>query len=122
MAQNVTGKRAAFVAAILSGKSVATAAKSVGISRRTGIRWVKVPEVRAAIRDGSDAILQGVQGRLGAVLDLALDVVLAAVRGHTVTASERWGASLALRHVSGLLQFLELEERVADLERRKDGL
>jgi len=53
------GKKAAFVAALVAGATVAEAAAAVGRSERTGRRWLADDaELRAAVNTATDSILR----------------------------------------------------------------
>ncbi len=69
-----------FVESLLAGTSVADAAREVGISTRTGYRWVADPSVREALDEGVAELRQASLARLTALSNAAIDVVEKRIR------------------------------------------
>lgn len=115
---NKRGRVEAFVAAMLEEPTIEAAAKRAGIGRRTGQKWLQDPDVRKLydetrrqLLDHTLVGLQRISGRAVSALDEGLG-------SGNRTADRIRAANVALTHLLRLRELVDLEERLAVLERR----
>jgi hypothetical protein len=113
------GQKRALVA-LVSEPTVKAAAVAAGVGRATLYRYMASGAFRAALARRQSEVLAVSSLRLAGMLEAALDVVGRAVNGERVTTTELRAAALVLRHVTGLLEYASLEERVLALEERSE--
>ena len=120
MSENVTptARQRQFVV-VLAGSTVEDAAKSVGISERTGYRWLTLPAVRAELRQLQDNALAEAALRLARAMTSAVATLERIMADDSANANARVGAARALLD-NGIRyqEVLELTERVQQLESR----
>lgn len=117
MPENLTPKQRQAVAALLETPTVATAARTVGVSRETVYKWLKQDAFVQAVQDAEAERLQAVQRGLLAGAEGALIVILNLLRSDSE--SVRLRASIAiLEQVIRLRELTTLEARLAALESR----
>jgi hypothetical protein len=111
-------KMEAAIAALLTQSNVEQAARAAGISTRTLLRWMKIPEFDAAYRDArrkafSQSIARLQQGATAAATTLLKIMVdPAAPASVKVRAAES-----VLSHGLKAMEVEEIEARVRELER-----
>src|ERR1700757_1313215 len=110
------------IAALLTQRNVEEAAKAVGISTRTLLRWMKVPEFQAAYREArrtaySQAVAKLQQGATAAATTL-LKVMLD--QGTPASVRVR-AAECIMNHSSKAIEIEDVEARVAELERTAEA-
>jgi hypothetical protein len=110
------------IAALLSYRNVEAAARAVGISANTLLRWTKEPEFDAACREARrTAFLQSI-GRLQDASGAAVTTLLKIMLDSNVSAGTRLRAiEIALGQGAKALEMEDLEARVAELERATDS-
>jgi hypothetical protein len=128
--QGVTGgqqrKKELAIAALLSCRTIADAARSCGLSERTLKRWLRDEEFSRQYRQAKSETLAAAMGKLAANAGEAVEALLAVIRNRRASAAARVSASVRLielclrdrvdSELEGRLRELELE-----LARREDG-
>jgi hypothetical protein len=115
-------KQEQTIAALLTQRNLEEAAKAAGISMRTLMRWLKIPEFQAAYREArrtaySQAVAKLQQGATAAVTTL-LKVMLD--QGTPASVKVR-AAECVMNHSSKAIEIEDVEFRVAELERAAEG-
>ena len=111
-------QRAALVALVMC-PTVKDAARQAGVTRRTLERYMADPVFAEALRREQGRLLRLGVARLGALLNKAVDVVALDMEPGVSGDVRLRAASLVLRHVSQLLEFLQIEQRLTRLEERR---
>jgi len=113
------GKRRLFAAHLATGKTIPEAAALVGISERTAWRWARAPDIMAETRRLQDEALGLVCARLRDGATAALGWLETVGADPTATHAARVSAARAwLDATLGYCEHVELEARIAALERR----
>ena len=106
------------VAALLSHRSIEDAAREVGISANTLLRWMKEPEFRAACQETRRTVFSHAIGRLqdaaGAAATTLLKIMLDA---NAPAATRLRAAEVVLEQAATAGEIEGMEGRVAKLER-----
>jgi phage terminase small subunit len=108
-----------FVAAMLTARTVREAAESVGVSERTGLKYLADPKVKAALSAALDGALgDATRATVGAMREAV--ATLEAIHGDEAQpAGSRVAAARAILEAGPRLrEALDLAARVADLEQR----
>jgi hypothetical protein len=79
--QKLTSKQEALIAALLTEPNYEAAATKAGVGKSTLYRWLHLPEFRAAYRRARRELVEGAIGRLQAGTGLAVEALMAVVRG-----------------------------------------
>jgi hypothetical protein len=111
-------KQEETIAALLTQRNLDEAAKAAGISMRTLMRWLKLPEFQAAYREArrtaySQAVAKLQQGATAAATTL-LKVMLD--QGTPASVKVR-AAECVMTHSSKAIEIEDIEARVSELER-----
>ena len=111
-------KMEAAIAALLTQCNIDEAAKAAGISTRTLMRWLKVPEFLTAYREArraaySQAVAKLQQGTTAAATTL-LKVMLDQATPASVKAR---AAECVMTHSAKAIEIEDIEARVSELER-----
>ena len=106
------------VAAVLTQKNLEEAARSVGIGTATLLRWQKMPEFKAALRQARrDAYSQSI-GRLQQATSAAVSTLLKTMVDPGTPASTKVrAADSVLSHAAKAIELEDIEARVSELER-----
>ena len=106
------------VAAVLTQKNLEEAARSVGIGIATLLRWQKMPEFKAALRQARrDAYSQSI-GRLQQATSAAVSTLLKTMVDPGTPASTKVrAADSVLSHAAKAIELEDIEARVSELER-----
>jgi hypothetical protein len=106
------------IAALLSHRSVEEAARVVGISANTLLRWMKEPEFEDACREARRAALSQAIGRMRDATGAAVTTVLKIMLDSNAPAGTRLrAAEVVLEKAAQAGQIEDLEVRVTTLER-----
>jgi hypothetical protein len=106
------------VAAMLTQRNVEEAARSVGISVATLMRWQKLPEFKALYREGRRAAFNQAIARLEQGTSAAATTLLKLLIDPNTPASVRARvADSIFNHAIKAMEFEDVEARVAELER-----
>lgn len=110
------------VAALLTQRNVEEAAKSVGISARTLLRWMKEPEFQTAYREARRIAYSQAVARLQQGATAAATTLLKVMLDQSTPASVRVrAAECVMNHSSKAIEIEDVEARVADLERAAEA-
>jgi hypothetical protein len=115
-------KQEETIAALLTQRNLDEAAKAAGISMRTLMRWLKLPEFQAAYREArrtaySQAVAKLQQGATAAATTL-LKVML---DQRTPASVKVRAAECVMNHSSKAIEIEDVEFRVAELERAAEA-
>ena len=115
-------KQEQTIAALLTQRNLDEAAKAAGISMRTLMRWLKLPEFQTAYREArrtaySQAVAKLQQGATAAATTL-LKVMLD--QGTPASVKVR-AAECVMNHSSKAVEIEDVEFRVAELERAAES-
>ncbi len=110
---DLTAKQRAAIAALLDGKTQATAATAAGVGRQTVNKWLSDPAFSAALREGSDGAIRAASARLATLTEHAIAAIAATMAQPTTP-----GAAVRLRAADALLgQALKIREHADIMER-----
>ena len=106
------------IAALLSHRNVEEAARAVGISANTLLRWLKEPEFDAACREARRMAFSQSLARLQDASGAAVTTVLKIMLDTNAPAGTRLrAAEVVLEQTTKAIEVEDLEVRVAELER-----
>jgi transposase-like protein len=106
------------IAALLSHRNVETAAREVGISANTLLRWMKQPEFEEALREARRRVADRAIGRLQDAADAAATTVLKIMLDSNIPAGTRLrAAEVVLDRAVDAGEMEDIEDRVTKLER-----
>lgn len=106
------------VAAMLTQRSVEEAARSVGISTASLMRWQKLPEFQAAFREARRAAYGQAIARLQQGTSAAATTLLKTMIDPSTPASVKVRAAEAIfNHAAKAIEIEDIEARVSELER-----
>jgi len=113
-----THKMEAAVAALLTQKNQEEAARAVGISTATLLRWQKLPEFQRLYREARRAAHGQSIARLQHATSAAVSTLLRVMVDPNTPASTRVrAADSVLDHSAKAIEIEDIEVRVAELER-----
>ena len=105
------------VVAMLTQRNVEEAARSVGVSTTTLMRWQKLPEFQAAYRDARRAAVGQAVARLQQGTSAAATTLLKTLIDPNTPASVKVRAAEAIfNHAAKAIEIEDIEARVAALE------
>jgi hypothetical protein len=111
-------KKEEAVAALLVQRNLEDAARAVGISAKTLLRWMKEPEFDAAYREARRAAFGQSVARLQQATGAAVSTLLKIMVDSTAPASTRVrAADSVLDHSAKAIEIEDIEARVAALEK-----
>jgi hypothetical protein len=111
-------KQEEAIAALLSQRNIEEAAKAAGISNRTMLRWLKLPEFQTAYRGARRAAYSQAVARLQQGATAAATTLLKVMLDQTTPASvEVRAAECVMNHSSKAIEIEDVEFRVSELER-----
>jgi hypothetical protein len=106
------------IAALLSHRSIEDAAREVGISPNTLVRWMKEPEFQAAYLEARRTVFSHAVGRLQDAAGAAATTVLKIMLDPNAPAATRLrAAEVVLEQAAKAGKVDDFEERLAKLER-----
>src|SRR5271167_947093 len=110
-------KQEEAIVALMTQRNIEEAAKSTGISTRTLIRWLKLPEFNAAYREARRAAFSQSIARLQQATTAAVSTLLKVMVDPNTPASTRVrAADSVLDHSAKAIEIEDIEARVAELE------
>lgn len=113
-------KKEAAIAALLTQRNVEEAARSVGISISTLMRWQKLPEFQRAYRKARREAFGQATARLQQASGAAVSTLLKIMVDHGAPASVRLrAADSVLHHGADSIVLEDLSQRVEELEAAK---
>ncbi len=111
------------IAALLSHRNVEEAARAVGISANTLLRWTKEPEFDAACREARRTAFSQSIARLQDASGAAVTTVLKIMLDTSAPAGTRLrAAEVVLEQTTKAMEMDDIEARVAELERVTDSV
>jgi hypothetical protein len=111
-------KKEQAIAALLSHRNVEAAARSVGISSNTLLRWTKEPEFDAAYREARRTVSRQSIARLQDASGAAVTTVLRIMLDSNVSARTRLrAAAIVLTQTAKAIEIEDIDVRVGELER-----
>lgn len=115
----LTPRQRRFVVAMMAARTVAEAAELVGVTERTGYKYLANPIVKTALSQALDAVLAQATRRVVSSMSGALDTLEAIHTDEDAPSGARVSAAKAILD-SGprLREFSELCERIAVLEQQ----
>lgn len=121
MARNgtLTAKQSQFLAALMTTPTVERAAAVAGISTRTAWRWLRLPEVQAALRDVQDETLRAATRQAVAAIGMAVATLEAVMANPGAPAGAKVSAARTILDAAAkLTETADLARRISDLEAR----
>jgi hypothetical protein len=110
------------IAALLTQKNTEEAARSVGVSPKTLLRWQKLPEFQAAYREARRAAFRQSIARLQQASSAAVTTLLKVmVEPGTPPSTKVRAADSILDHSAKAIELEDIEARVAELERAAEA-
>ena len=110
------------IVALLSHGNVEAAARAVGISSNTLLRWTKEPEFEAACREARRTVFSQAIARLQEASGAAVTTVLRILLDTSAPAGARLrAAEVVLERGAMAMEREDLEARLAELERAADS-
>jgi hypothetical protein len=110
------------IAALLSQRNIEEAAKTAGISTRTMLRWLKLPEFQTAYREARRAAYSQAVARLQQGATAAATTLLKVMLDQTTPASVKVrAAECVMNHSSKAIEIEDVEFRVSELERAAEA-
>jgi phage terminase small subunit len=115
----LTAKQSQFVAALMTTPTVERAAAVAGISTRTAWRWLRLPEVQAALRDVQDETLRAATRQAVAAIGMAVATLEAVMANPGAPAGAKVSAARTILDAAAkLTETADLARRISDLEAR----
>ena len=110
------------IAALLTKRNVEEAAQAAGISARTLMRWLKVPEFQKAYREARRAVFSQAIARLQQATGAAASTLMKIMVDPAAPASVRVrAADSILDHSAKAIELEDIEARVSELERAAEA-
>ncbi len=110
------------IAALLTQRNIEEAAKAVGISANTLLRWLKVPEFQAAYLKARRAAFGQAVARLQQGTSAAATTLLKVLIDPNTPASVKVRAAEAIfNHAAKAIEIEDVEARVTELERTAEA-
>jgi hypothetical protein len=111
-------KKDEAIAALLTQRNLEEAAKSIGISANTLLKWMKDPEFDVAYREARRAAFRHSVARLQQASGAAVTTLLKLMVDPGTPASVKARtADIVLDHSAKAIEIEDLEARITDLER-----
>ena len=108
----------AALAALLTESTIALAAKNVGISESTLLRWLAEPAFKARYRDARRQVVEATIGRLQQGASEAVDALTRNLKCGT-PAVEVGAAKAMLEYDVKAVELVDVTDRLEELERRE---
>lgn len=121
MAKNgtLTNRQSKAIAALMSSRNVAAAAKSAGVGLRTLHRWLDSPAFVAELKAAESSAIDQAVRRLAELSGAAIDTLSSAMVDADATPGARvQAANVALSQLLRLKELADLEARITALESR----
>jgi hypothetical protein len=127
MARNVTKKpdltprQARVIEVLLREPNIGIVAQLTGVSKRQIFRWLNAEPFSKAYREAKNRLLEGTLTALQAASTEAVSVLRSIMNDKNASVYARLGAAKSILELSlKAREVLDVEERLADLERRLD--
>jgi hypothetical protein len=116
-------KQEEAIVALLTQRNVEEAARAIGVSTQTLIRWQKIPEFQKSYLDARRAAFGQAMARLQQGSSAAASTLLKVMIDPNVPASTRVrAADSVLNHSKQAIELEDIETRVAELERASEAV
>ena len=110
-------KKEEAIAALLTSRNVDEAAKSIGVSTQTLVRWLKLPEFKTEYRDARRSAFGQSIARLQQASSIAVSVLVKTMVDPTAPHSTRVrAADSVLDHAKKAIELEDIDVRVSALE------
>jgi transposase-like protein len=115
-------KKEEAIAALLTQRNVEEAARAIGVTPKTLLRWMREPEFESAYRAGRrDAFKQSI-ARLQQATSAAVTTLLKVMVDPSTPASTKVrAADSVLDHAGKAIEIEDIEARVSELERAAEA-
>jgi len=118
----LTPRQVRFVAALWTSPTIEAAAKGTGISKRTALRWLKLPPVLEALRkEQADTLATVTRQAVGAMPGALQTLVEIHEDAATPPGARVSAARAVLESSQRFVETVDLEARVAALEVQQGG-
>jgi hypothetical protein len=117
-ANDLTARQKRFIQALLTSKSAREAAHKCGIGEKTAYRWLRLPQVQSALAEAEALMMGEVMRRLLGMTEGAADALGEIVADRRLPAARLQAARTILDNLVRLRNTVELESRLAELERQ----
>jgi hypothetical protein len=115
-------KMEAAVAALLTHRNTEEAARAVGVATKTLLRWQRIPEFQAALRQARRDAFNQTTARLQQGSAAAASVLLKVMLDPGTPASTKVrAAESVLNHAERAIELEDIEARLAEVERAADS-
>ena len=115
-------KQEQTIAALLTQRNLDEAAKAAGISMRTLMRWLKLPEFHAAYREARRTAYSQAVAKLQQGATAAATTLLKVMLDQTTPASVKVrAAECVMNHSSKAIEIEDVEFRVSELEQATEA-
>jgi DNA-binding MurR/RpiR family transcriptional regulator len=115
-------KKEAAIAALISHRTLEEAARAVGVSPNTLLRWQRDPEFDAEFRKARRAAYGQTTARLHQASSAAVSAVLKIMVDPGAPASARLrAADIVLEHTARAIEIEDIDARVTELERAAEA-
>jgi len=118
--ERLTPRQLAAMAQLAMGASIAATARSCGAAPKTIRAWLRIPLFAAELRRLQAETLRSMAAQLVALGDLAAEAVKRGLDPGQPIGQQLRAAGIVYDKAPGLLDFADLAERMAALERRLD--
>ena len=114
-------KQEEAIAALLTQRNTDEAARAVGVTPKTLLRWLQIPEFQAAYRKARrDAYGQSIARLQQATSAAAATLLKVMVDPNTPASTRVRAADSVLDHAAKAIEIEDIEARVTELERAAD--
>ena len=118
MSENLTAAETRLLTAMLEGRGIAAAARSIGMVERTARRWAARPHFQAELQRRTAETLGTTARALAAVMGGAVGTAAAIMSDTTQPSAVRLAAArLILSERAALVNEVDIMRRIDDLER-----
>lgn len=114
----ITARQRRLIEALLAGQNISQACKTAGVGRRTYYRWMKLAHFADALQEAETELLTGLMRRLLGMTEGAADALGEIVADRRLPAARLQAARAILDNLVRLRNTVELENRLAELERK----
>jgi transposase-like protein len=112
-------KKEAAIAAYLTQRNIEEAARTAGIGTQTMLRWLKLPEFQAELREARRAAFSQVTARLQQASSAAVSTLgKIMIDGNAPESARVRAADRVLHHAMHATEIEDIEGRVAALEQK----
>ena len=121
MAENLTAAETRLLTAMLEGRGIAAAARSIGMVERTARRWAARPRFQMELQRRTAETLETTARALAAVMGGAVATAAALMADTTQPPAVRLAAArLILSERAALVNEVDIMRRIDELERALD--